>query len=251
MPDGGTSYNREEFLICLLAGMLDGARSVATGAASPIPVAAALLASLKSGGGTTAMILGSSRYGPFNDGGPELFDRAAQGRIDVFFMGGGQIDGSGNINLVGTGGYPRSATRFPGSFGTPYLYSLVPRVILFREEHSKRVLVPRVDFVTAAGSGPAGVYRPGGPSALVTDRALFTFDRSARQFILQSTHPGHSLADIKDHTGFDFDVAPRLGTTPAPSPADLDLLRGDVRTRLEDIYPEFATEILAPYTHRR
>ena len=46
------------------------------------------------------------------------------GPVSVFFMGGGQIDGRGNINLVGTGDYPRSEMRFPGSFGTPYLYSL-------------------------------------------------------------------------------------------------------------------------------
>jgi len=94
MSKSGNTYSREEFLICHLADLLAGVRSVATGAASPIPAAAALLASLKSNGKTTPMILGSNNYGPFNDGGPELFDRAAQGRIDVFFMGGGQIDGS-------------------------------------------------------------------------------------------------------------------------------------------------------------
>lgn len=243
MNKGETPHSREEFLICLLADMLAGVRSVATGSASPIPVAAALMASLKSNGKTTVMILGSDRYGPFNDGGPELFDRAAQGRIDVFFMGGGQIDGRGNINLVGTGDYPRSKMRFPGSFGTPYLYSLIPRVILFREEHSKRVLVPRVDFVTATGSGPDGVYRPGGPYALVTDRANFLFDHDSHQFILKSTHPGHTVAQIEDNTGFGFGVSPSLGVTPSPTPEDMALLRGDVSARLRDIYPEFTSRI--------
>ncbi|MBT5459454.1 MAG: CoA synthetase, partial [Rhodospirillaceae bacterium] len=70
----------DEFLICLLARMLTGVKSVATGASSPIPGAAALLAQEQSGGRMTAMILGSDNHGPFNDGGPELFDRAAQGR---------------------------------------------------------------------------------------------------------------------------------------------------------------------------
>jgi glutaconate CoA-transferase subunit B len=209
-----------------------------------VPVAAALLAGLKSNGKTTAMILGSNIHGPFNDGGPELFDRAAQGRIDVFFMGGGQIDGGGNINLVGTGDYPQSKMRFPGSFGTPYLYSLIPRVILFREEHSKRVLVPKVDFITAAGSGPEGAYRPGGPYALVTDRAYFKYDRDVHNFVLTSTHPGNTLADIQENTGFDFGVSPSLGESLAPSTNDLTLLRGDVSTQLRDIYPEFTSRIL-------
>lgn len=233
-------HSQEEFLICLLAGLLVGVRTVATGAGSPIPVAAALLAKTKSGGKTTAMILGSNKHSPFNDGGPELFDRAAQGRIDVFFMGGGQIDGSGNVNLVGTGDYPQSKMRFPGSFGTPYLYSLIPRVILFREEHSKRVLVPKVDFVTASGSGPNGVYRPGGPYALVTDKAHFRFDRDIQKFTLNSTHPGHTVTEIRENTGFEFDVSPSLHETDCPTPEDLRLLRNEVSTQLSDIYPEFA-----------
>jgi glutaconate CoA-transferase subunit B len=238
--DSGMQASGDEFLICLLARMMEGARSVAVGAGSPIPATAALLAQALSGGATTAMILGSSRYGPFNDGGPELFDRAAQGRIDVFFMGGGQIDGKGNINLVGTGSYPQSDIRFPGSFGTPYLYMLVPRVILFRAEHSRRVLVPAVDFISAPGTSPAALHRPGGPYALVTGRAVFQFDRTREGFVLQSRHPGQSETDIADNTGFEYALSPTLGETPPPDSKALDLLRGEVVHQAADIYPKFA-----------
>jgi len=239
MDRNGVAYSREEFLICLLARMLAGARSVAAGAGSPVPAAAALLAQALSAGGTTAMILGSNRHGPFNDGGPELFDRAAQGRIEAFFMGGGQIDGAGNVNLVGAGPYPRSAVRFPGSFGTPYLYLLVPRVILFREEHSRRVLVPKVDFVSAPGAGPEGLHRPGGPEALVTGRSVFRFDRDRRAFRLESLHPGQSLSAVRENTGFDFAVPAGVAETPPPDGAALALLRGPVRDQMAEIYPEF------------
>ena len=225
--------------------MLDGVRSVAVGAASPIPAAATLLATLRPDQNTTAMILGSNHHGPFNDGGPELFDRAAQGRIEVFFMGGGQIDGSGNINLVGTGDYPRSKLRFPGSFGTPYLYSLIPRIILFREEHSKRVLVPKVDFVTAAGSGPKDVYRPGGPYALVTSRAYFRYHSDTQKFCLESMHPGNTLAEIQERTGFEFYVSSSLATTPEPTHTALELLRNGVSEQLSTIYPEFAASLVS------
>src|SRR3712207_6098404 len=113
-------------------------------------------------------ILGSERHNFFTNGSAELFDCAAQGRIDAFFLGGGQIDGEGNINLVGAGEYPGSTPRWPGSFGSALLYYLVPRVILFREEHSPRVLVEKVDFVSAPGVSEDGIYRPGGPHALLT-----------------------------------------------------------------------------------
>ncbi|HET6521921.1 MAG TPA: CoA transferase [Geminicoccaceae bacterium] len=110
-------HRPEELLIDVLAGMLEGLGHVAVGAASPVPGAAALLARERSGGRTRVSVLGSERHNPFTDGGRELFDCAAQGRIDAFFLGGAQIDGQANINLVAVGGYPRSKARFPGSFG--------------------------------------------------------------------------------------------------------------------------------------
>ncbi len=87
-------------------------------------------------------VLGILRGNSFTDGGVELFDLAAQGRLDAFFLGGGQIDGRGNLNLVGTGVYSQNEVRWPGSFGSAFLYATVPRVILFREEHSRRVAGP-------------------------------------------------------------------------------------------------------------
>ena len=52
---------------------------------------------------------------PFTEGTRELFDLAGQGRIDLFFLGGGQIDGQANLNLLGTGDWPGREVRFPGS----------------------------------------------------------------------------------------------------------------------------------------
>ena len=242
MTVSASDFSDTEFLICLLARMIGDARSVAAGAASPIPGAASLLAQAQSGGKTQAMILGSTTHGPFNDGGPELFDRAAQGRIDVFFLGGGQIDGSANINLVGTGDYPKSTLRFPGSFGAPYLYFLIPRVILFREEHSPRVLVPKVDFISAPGLSETTIHRPGGPESLVTGMAVFDFDRANGRFRLASTHLGHSVSDVRSRTGFSFDLSADVPTTAPPDARALELLRGPVREQIAEIYPSFVTD---------
>ena len=166
-----TRFTKTELLIATVARLLADCRHVAVGASSPIPGAGALLARARSHGAMRVSVLGSSRHNFFTNGGVELFDCAAEGRIDAFFLGGGQIDGQGNINLVGAGAYPASAVRWPGSFGSAYLYYLVPRVILFREEHSRRVLVEKVDFVSAPGVSEAGIYRPGGPAALLTGLA--------------------------------------------------------------------------------
>ena len=156
----------QEFLITALKRRIADARHIVVGALSPIPGSAALLARHESGGRVRVTIVGSARHTSFTDGGRELFDCAAQGRIDVFFLGGGQIDGAANVNMTGTGPYPKSTVRFPGAFGSAYLYYLVPRVYLFREEHSPRTLVEKVDFITAPGASPANVYRQGGAVGL-------------------------------------------------------------------------------------
>jgi len=233
-------YTPQELLIAVIARLIRGARHVAVGNSSPIPGSASLLARALSGDEMRVSVLGSRRHNPFTDGGRELFDCAAQGRIDVFFLGGGQIDGQGNVNLVGSGGYPRSEVRFPGSFGSAYLYFLVPRVVLFREEHSRRVLVPRVDFISAPGLSAANVYRPGGACALVTGRAAFAFAREEGRFRLASVHPGHGAAEVRANTGFDYDEPEAPPVTPAPEPATLELLRGRVREEIAEVYPRFA-----------
>ncbi len=236
-------YRLEELLIGVIAGMLDGLGHVAVGASSPIPGAAALLARQRSDGGMRVSVLGSRRHNFFTDGGRELFDCAAQGRIDAFFLGGGQIDGEGNINLVGIGDYPRSKARFPGSFGSAYLYFLIPRVILFRQEHNRKIFVPKVDFVSAPGVSDANVYRPGGPYALVTERCVFRFDKPRRRFALASVHPGHTVEEVLDQTGFDFDVADQTAVTPVPDAETLALLRGPVAEALSETYPDFAARV--------
>src|SRR5262245_49810696 len=240
-----SDHRPEELLIDVLAGMLEGLAHIAVGAASPIPGAAAFLARERSAGRLRISVVGSERHNPFTDGGVELFDCAAQGRIDAFFLGGGEIDGQANINLVGVGGYPESRVRWPGSFGSAYMYFMVPRVILFREEHTRRVLVPKVEFVSAPGISVESVYRPGGPYALVTGRCVFRFDPECGRFWLQSVHPGHTVDEVLRHTGFDFDLPDAVTLTPAPSAQTLALIRGPVGAAIAETYPRFATEVLA------
>ena len=255
-------YSPEEFLICAIARLLEGAGHVAVGAISPIPGCAALLAREISGSqeaGTGAApddpgqgqktnllrvsIIHGDANNPFTDGGRELFDCAGQGRVDVFFLGGAQIDGEANINLLGTGPYPKLEKRFPGSFGSAFMYFQVPKVILFAPEHSPRVLVDRVDFISAPGTSPPEVNRPGGPKALVTGLAVMSFDAAQKRFALVSVHPGVTVEDVRDNTGFDFHIPENVPETPLPEPARLKLLRGPIGAEIAKTYPDFAGRV--------
>jgi glutaconate CoA-transferase, subunit B len=237
------AFRTEELLADVMSRLIGDARHVAVGAQSPIPAAAAMLARLRGGEKPYVSILESPSRNFFTDGGVELFDCAGQGRLDVFFLSGGQIDGKANINLVSIGDYRNPKVRFPGSFGSGYLYFVVPRVVLFRLEHSRRTLVETVDFISAPGTSPPNVYRPGGPVALVTPLCLFAFDRDKGRFRLQSTHPGHDVEEVRDNTGFEFDRPPQVPQTPPPSAETLRLLREVVAPELAEAYPKFAASV--------
>jgi glutaconate CoA-transferase subunit B len=140
---------------------------------------------------------------------------------------------------IGEHGHPK--VRFPGSFGSAYLYYVVPKVILFRTEHSRRTLVPRVDFISAPGTSEPNVFRTGGPIALVTNRCLFTF--ADGRFTLASVHPGHTVEDVFENTGFDFARPTAVPETSAPSFETLKLMRETVAPQLADVYPQFAAQV--------
>ena len=243
------NYRQEELLIFVIARLLasdPAVKHVAVGAASPIPGAAVLLCREMTAGRPRASIIHGEANNPFTDGAREIFDCAGQGRIDAFFLGGVQIDGQANINLIGTTGdegYPSINRRFPGSFGSAYMYFVVPKVILFRPEHSRRVFVNKVDFISAPGVSAADVYRPGGPKFLVTELCLMSFSSKNQMFRLESVHPGHTIEEVRDNTGFEFVVPEEVISTAEPEKKWLNILRTEVGAQIGNTYPLFASRV--------
>lgn len=244
----------EELLAATIADLIGDVRHIAVGNASPIPATAALLARERGRQRGVARpyvsLLQSRKHNFFTDGGRELFACAGQGRIDVFFLSGGQIDGQGNINLVAIGDYAAPKVRFPGSYGSAHLYYVVPKMILFRTEHSRRTLVEKVDFISAPGVSADGVHRTGGPIALITNRCFFRFDPARKRFRLESIHPGHTIEEIRDHTAFDFDQPDNVAVTTPPSAETLILMRDTVAPQLAEVYPQFASEVFGITQHQ-
>ena len=231
-------YAKEELLACAIARLIGDASHVAVGAASPIPATGAFFAKAFYNPKLRISLLHKRSGNPFSEGSRELFDLAGQGRIDVFFLGGTQIDGQANINLVQAEG-----KRFPGSFGSAFMYFTARRTILFREEHSKRVLVPRVEFISAPGWSPPPVQRRGAPQALLTGKALFLWQPDQHRFRLASVHPGMSLEEVKENTGFEFDFPKAVKKTAIPAANELALLRGPVKSVITENYPAFGRRV--------
>ena len=195
--------------------LLDGER-VGVGVNSAIPTAAVLLARATHAPNLRLRLPGRPE-GELFLGSKEFFDMAQRGKIDVFFLSGVQIDRRARINLHVLGDYARPRRRFAGAFGSAVLYPLIPRVILFRAEHSPRTLVESVDFVTAAGT----------PDCLVTPKALLTFGDGELELAAYS--PGESVDSVREATGWSLRVRGDVRETPAPSAEELGILRGSVR----------------------
>ncbi|MFM7609354.1 MAG: CoA synthetase, partial [Alphaproteobacteria bacterium] len=120
---------------------------------------------------------------------------------------------------------------------------MTPRTILFREEHTPRVFVEKVDNISAPGVSPPGVFRRGTAQALVTGRCVFRFHPDRARFSLESVHPGETVESVREATGFAFDVTGDVPFTPDPTAEELTLLRGPICDEMLETYPEFCARV--------
>jgi glutaconate CoA-transferase, subunit B len=152
------------------------------------------------------------------------------GHVDVSFIGGAQVDRFGNLNTSYIGGTKTVETRLPGSGGACDLASLANRHIIIMA-HEKRRFVPKVDYITSPGfgSGPGWRQRSGlprgGPSAVITTLGMFNFDNDSREMVLTHIHPGVTVDEVLNQTGWPLKVADSVDRTPSPSVEELTLLK--------------------------
>jgi glutaconate CoA-transferase subunit B len=239
-------YTPEELMAVVISREVKNGETVGIGAVSPIPAAGSILATQLHAPRATLIILGSEEYYPFPAGSSELHFMAQKGELDLFFLSGLQIDRAGNINLHVLGSYDAPAVRLPGAYGSAMLYHMARRVILYRTEHTRRTFVRKVDFVTAADILPESASREGGPSLVVTPKALLGWDREKREWVLAAVHPGSAVIDIEENTGFPLRIPHPVIITPSPTLRELQVLRTRVRDKLKNIYPEFVEKKILP-----
>ena len=219
-----------ELMACVLATHLRDGEIVIIGGASPVPMAAALLAQLTHAPNLT-LLTGSGAVNPRPSrlalsGGDyvyvqsaeayftmeDVFDDTERGRWDVGIFGGIQVDRSGNFNLTFVGGTLEApAFRGPGlvNAGLP---RTVKRSLLCVERHTAKVFVEAVDFASGFGH-----------DVCVTDLAIMDFSADAA---LVSVHPGVDVSSVRSRTG--FPLAGEPGVTPSPSDEVIEILRHKV-----------------------
>ena len=155
-----------------------------------------------------------------------------RGNVDVGFMGGAQIDKYGNINATVIGDYAQPKVRLPGSGGSQEIAAWANRCYIMTP-HQKRRFPEKVDFMTSAGflngrkEREAAGVRGGGMLAVVTDIGMLEPDENG-EMSLTALHPGKTVDEAKENTGWDLKVASQLRTTDLVTEKELQILRNDL-----------------------
>jgi glutaconate CoA-transferase, subunit B len=152
------------------------------------------------------------------------------GRIDVGFLGGAQIDRWGNINSTAIGSYREPRVRLPGSGGAAEIAVHARRVLVISRLHP-RSFPAEVDFVTSPGHRYRGRSRrelgmPGaGPVKVVTDKAILEADPETGELVATALYPGVAVEDVKAGVGWPLRVRAGLDGVARPTDEELRLLR--------------------------
>lgn len=152
------------------------------------------------------------------------------GRIEVGFLGGAQIDRYGNINTTVIGDYDRPKVRLPGSGGAAEI-AIHARRTLVIARLDRRAFPERVDFITSPGQCSKGRRRreygmPGaGPTRVITDKAILEADQDSGELVVAALYPGVEIAEVEQRVGWELGRRETLAQVDPPSEAELSLLR--------------------------
>ncbi|MGH7702693.1 MAG: CoA-transferase subunit beta [Gemmatimonadales bacterium] len=152
------------------------------------------------------------------------------GKIEVGFLGGAQIDRYGNINTTVVGAYDRPKVRLPGSGGAAEIAVHAQRTLII-SKLDVRAFPEKVDFVTSPGQRCGGKSRkalgmPGaGPIKVITDRGILEADPATGEMTLTALYPGNSAAEVKKLVGWELQVREPLRAVEPPTTRELQLLR--------------------------
>ncbi len=152
------------------------------------------------------------------------------GKIEVGFLGGAQIDQWGNINTTTIGSYAKPKVRLPGSGGAAEIAVHAKRVLIISRLNN-RAFPAQVDFITSPGQRCRGKTRkelgmPGaGPIKIITDRGILENDPETGEMILTALYPGVTVDEVKANVGWPLKVRDNLALVAPPTERELYLLR--------------------------
>ncbi len=161
--------------------------------------------------GDPALVTGSLMVTSMSD----IFQSFLQnGKIQVGFLGGAQVDKHGHINTTTVGPYNAPKVRLPGSGGACEIAQHAQRVLIVTKL-DKRAFPERVDFITSNGKRVKKV---------ITNMGILEPD-DAGELTLTALYPGVTFEQVQENIGWTLKKAPRLSEVSLPTPQEIELLR--------------------------
>lgn len=160
----------------------------------------------------------------------DILSWTLRGNCDFQFLRPIQIDRFGSVNVSVIGDPARPKYRFHG-IAVADAMVLVRRVGLYVTEHDPRVFVDQLAFRTGTGHIEADAWRervgaPGaGPVSVTTPLCVLDFDTPDRGARLRSLHPGVTVDEVVDATGFEIAIPDKVPESVPPSAEELRVLR--------------------------
>ena len=240
-------YTSTQLLACVASRMLQDNKSVFVG--TGLPMIAAMLAQrthapnlllfFEAGGiGPEMPVLpisvGDSRtfYSAIAASSMHYSMAMAQaGYLDYGFLGGAQIDRFGNLNTTVIGPYDHPKVRLPGSGGANDVGTLCHQTIILMRQDKHRFL-ETIDFLTTPGylngfdsRETAGLPRGSGPYRVISQLGVYGFDKESKQMTLISLHPGVTIEQVRENSGFEILIPKGISMTSPPSQKELQILQ--------------------------
>jgi glutaconate CoA-transferase, subunit B len=155
-----------------------------------------------------------------------------RGIVDVGFLGGLEIDAYGNLNTTLLGDPKGKFRRFTGSGGGNDVASNANRTVI-TIRHEARKLKEAVSFITSPGYLGGNDERQraglrGGPSRVITDKAVFGFDPVSKRMRLESIHPNTTLDEVLSNMSFHPIVPDQVPFTEPPTAEQIRLIREEI-----------------------
>ena len=161
---------------------------------------------------------------PFRD----VFTMLARGKRHIM-MGASQLDQFGNQNISCIGDWSRPKSQLIGVRGAPGNTVNHP-VSYWVPRHTRRVFVDQVDMVSGVGYKRAAALSPAIAGfhelrMVVTNLGVLDFGGPEHSMRLRSLHPGVSVSDVADATGFVLAAPLQVPLTRLPTAAELAIIR--------------------------
>ena len=237
-----TKIDTPEMMIYAMASEIEDFNTVLPGVSSPLPILAMSVAR-KTHAPDMAYISGAEGVDPELNriypssfdarlnrnavayfGLHEAFDLAQRGELNLMFLGAAQVDRYGNTNLSVIGDIERPKVQLPGGAASAFLMPITPKVVIWVTRHTSRVFVEEVDFVTGQGYNHREEEFKKNEIVVISNLGIMNFKNPEREMQIQHFHPGHSVDEIKESTGFDISVAADVSETAAPGPEVIKLI---------------------------